>query len=721
MIELKTGKGSLVLDPKTNIRFSYTHPLFVTDGIISQVSYNFDLPDDSKGVNRTILGNTPYLDVVKKIIRVPVVIVFFGIECEAGELLCRGYYNGKFKCILFTSTFAEGFSDLELQQISNLLTPIELGETPQDIADNCSLRNTKTYPETDVVFPTIYAPEYYGDTNPDFNGFMNIPNDENGNFTINEIVKAWHTGDPIEGIYETNRFSFLPAFFVRSIIREIFKSQGYKVKGGFFSNQSTRNAILLGLKAADHSIKESYLNANVTGYHDVNDRRRITSNDYVIGTGFTYNGEVIHLTQKGYYEITISELKLDVSSGHPFDFLTLYIKNITDDTILKEKNISSFLLETKPKTKIELSKYFWFSGDHPIDIVIAGYHTMSGSFTPVSGKIEVNGESQNFLNLYAKSVNIGESFQGITVDKMVSAIKMLFGVIIFTDKIRNTIQIELASDVIANRYALDITSWVIGEPQKDSEDKKKYVIGYEWNDTETMTPIYPKDVTEYETPFGIPDPIANLMVKVKNLYRYLKTEYVDTGEYVWKEVATFIEDLKIGIGSTEEYKPEIQSLINHADFEKKIVAPHLTGQGKSDVYGVNNDIKLTVLNYLGLVEGETMIYPMASIGNVDVNNNAVRNVDSLRFDETNGLYDKAIKPMLDLINNHETITVDVFLTIDRLMSLLKIFQSTIEGEPEPYRSVSIQGVELWVKSFDFQISSKGIEAAQLKLALKRDE
>lgn len=721
MIELKTGKGNLVLDPKTSIRFSYTFPMFVTANIPAQVSYSFDIPNDPKGINSAIIGSSPFFDVKRTIRKVSVNIIFHGIEIESGELICRGYSGGKFRCMLFTSAFADGFSELELQQIAGLLTPIELGETPQEVADNCKLRNSQSYPETDVVFPTIHAPEFYGDTNEDFNGFMNIPNDEDGNFTINEIVKAWHSGDPVEGIYETNRFSFLPAFYARSIIREIFKSQGYRVKGGFFSNQASRNAVILGLKAADRSVKESYLNANITGYVDVNSRRRLTSNDYKIGTSFTYDGEIIHLTQKGYYEITISELLLNVNNGALLEFFHLYIKNITNDTILKEISIPSLLLEAKPDTKLELSAYFWFSGNSPIDIIIAGYCDDGGSFTPVSGKIDVNGESQNFLNLYAQSINIGESFSGISVSKMVDTIQMLFGVLIFPDKIRNTIQLEMASDIIANHNALDITSWIDGEPQKEFEDQKKYVLAYDWNDTETMTPIYPKEVTEYATPFGIPDPIANLVVKVKNMFRYLKTEYIDTGEYVWTEIATFIENLNVGTGSEEDYKPEIQSLIQHVDFEKKIIAPHLSGEGRSDVYGIDNEMKLTVLNYLGIIESETMPYPMASVGNVDINNVAVRNVDSLRFDGTDGMYAKTLKPMFDILNNHDTVTVDIFLTIERLQKLLRIFQSTIDGEPEPPRLVKIDGVEIWIKSFDFQVSNKGIEAAQLKLALKRNE
>lgn len=707
MLELRTGSGNLVLDPKTSIRFSYTHPMFVTDALSSNVSYHFDLPDDLKGINRTIIGASPYFDVERNIKKVSCSLIFNGSEFDSGTILCKSYSEGKFRAIFYSSVFDDDFADMEMHEIKGLLTPITLGSTIAAIRAKCEELNSDI--NSEVVFPTIYAPEFYGEANKDFNGFFNLT-DEDGHFPYNEVVKEWEEGDPVEGVYETNRYSLLPAFYARAVLRDIFKSQGFKVKGSFLTSAALRNAVLLSLKAADRAVAETYVDANVTGYTDNpnGDQRYLRSNDYKKGTETDYGGVSFELAAKGYFEVNVSDLKVRHVQNLEIAYLAIEGAGQTQAFVQK--------ISPTEDTIIEASAFFWYDGSGLSDISV----WINKNYEPISGKISIVGVSHNTLNRFATSINIGESFKGIPITKMVNSLRKLFGLLIFPDKLRNTIQIELAIDLIANKNTLDITSWIIGEVEKEYEDNKNYKVSYDYDDTDTMKTLYPLKSTEYNHPFAIPDPIANAVIKIKNLFRYLKAERFDT-IYKWVDANTFVETAGSGTKKGEEYKPEIQSVVSHADFDKKILAPQISGEGMSDAFGIDSEIKLTILNYLGINNAGGFPFPMASMGNVDANGVVLNQVRSLRLDGDDGLYKTTLKPMLDIVGNHETISANLFLTPDRLIKIIRMFQSTIDGEPESPRLIGIDGNQFWIKSFDFQLSNNGIEAAEIKLAKEKYE
>ncbi len=705
MLEIRTGSGNLVLDPKTSIRFSYTYPMFVTDTLSSNVSYHFDLPHDLKGINSKIIGASPYFDVEQNIKKVNCSLIFNGTELDSGAILCKSYGDGKYRAIFYSSIFSDDFADMEMHQIQGLLTPITLGSNTGQVRAKCEELNSDI--NSEVVFPTIYAPEFYGSANSDFNGFFNLP-DEDGHFPYNEIVKEWEEGDPEEGVYETNRYSLLPAFYARAVLRDIFKSQGFRVIGGFLTHSALHDAILLSLKSADKAVAETYLDALVTGSVDsLDDPRYLFSNDYKAGIETTFeDGFSFRLTSKGYFEVNVTDLRL--RHVQSIETAYLYIEGAGE--------IQSFIRKdnSTEETIFEASAFFWYNGTALSNIRV----WINKNYEPITGNITITGVSHNTLNRFATSINIGESFKGIPITKMVNSLRKLFGLLIFADKLRNTVQIELATDIIANKNTLDITKWIIGEVEKTYEDSKNYKVSYDYDDTDIMKTLYPIKSTEYSHPFALPAPKANAVIKVKNLFRYLKAERFGT-VYKLVDFNTFIETSGSGLKKGEEYKPEIQSVISHADFDKKIMAPQISGEGMSDAFGISSEIKLTILNYLGNKNAGGRTFPMASMGNVDANGAIIDRIKSLRLDGEDGLYKTTLKPMLDIVGNHETISANLFLTPDRLLKIIRMFQSTIDGEIETPRLVAIDGNQFWIKSFDFQISNNGIEASEIKLAKEK--
>lgn len=718
MLEIRTGLGNLVLDPNTRIRFTYLFPLFVTDAIPSTVTYAFDIPDDAEGVNEKILAASTYLDVAKKYRKLSVSVTFAGDEFDSGLLIVTGSKNRKFRCTFLSTPFANGFADMELQRIAGLLIPITLGDTTAEIIAKAKELSQKSYPDSDICFPMIQAPDFYGDANPDYYGTLNTYDED---YIINEITKVWETGDPEQGDYETNSNSLLPAFYCRSIIREIFKSQDFIVKGGFFQSQVTKNAIMLGLKAADRADKFWVFDGTYTYHYDEGQTRIIKFGTHTIGSGFTYdtnNGKVLDGSAKGYYDVIGENLMFQYVSGARTLSVNIFYSYFGGVVNVKQVDISS------PDDIVAVDSIIGtFYNDTPMQIGI--YIACNQNYTPIGGTINISGISKNTLNRFAKSVSVGEYFSGTTVSTIVNAIRSVFGLLFFVDKKRSIVEVELAADVINNSKLIDITGLIVSAPDKDFTDRKKYTIDYDWSDTDLMTPIInPKNQIVLKNPFSLPTPRKNYVLKIQNLFRYMIPDVLDDNSVVWKLDRTFIENKKVPGIEPSEYRIEAQTLVGFYS-GAQLVIPYLPGEGKSDVFGVNNDMKLTVLAYHGFnsLDNFQNPYPYASLGNLKNNGELDSTVQSLRVDDedANNLYNRALKPMLDLVGNHETQTVDVHPSLDTVNTILQLFRPSTEGEKQPPRRVIVQGAEMFVKQFDFEVTNTAIVTAQVKLAKRNYE
>jgi len=721
MLEIRTGLGNFVLDPNTRIRFTYLFPLFVIDSIPGVVTYAFDLPDDAEGINSRLLAASTYFDVAKKYRKLSVSIIFAGDEFDSGVLIVTGSKNKKFRCTFLSTPFADNFADLELQKIAGLLSPINLGNTTDEIIVKAKELSQKSYPDSDICFPTIYAPNFYGDTNPDFYGILNAYYFD---YIINDINKVWETGDPEEGDYETNSQALLPAFYCRSIIREIFKSQNFIIKGGFFQSQVTKNAVVLGLKAADRTDKLWVFNGAHTGYYDEGTLRILMFGNHTIGSGFSYdttNGKVLDASAKGYYDVIGENLKFQYVSGERILYVNIFYSHIGGTVNVTQLSISS---SEDIVTVGSILGSFYIDNILQIGIFIA----CNQNYIPIDGTIDIKGTSKNALNTFAKSVSIGEYFSGITVSTMVNAIRSLFGLLFFIDKKRNVVEVELACDVINNSKLIDITGLIISEPDKDFTDRKKYTIDYDWGDTDLMTPLaeQTREIV-IANPFQLPAAKLDYSLKILNLYRYYLSKKLEDHSIIWEPTRTFIKN-KITPGlEPEEYKILMQTLIGYHMFDGLII-PYLPGEGKSDVFGVNNEMKLTVLAYHGFngsYKNPFLIspYPYSSLGNLKNDGEVDSTIQSLRLDDDDpdNLYNRALKPMLDFVGNHETITVDIHPSLENINTILKVFRPSTEGEAQSPRRVIVQGVEMFVKQFDFELTNNAVIAAQVKLAKRNHE
>lgn len=90
------------------------------------------------------------------------------------------------------------------------------------------------------VFPTLEAPGFYEEKNPDFEGLLNVYNGRT--YTFN---------DPNTPEGERNKYALVPMFFLKFIFQRIEEISGYKITGDFLEDEEIGNLIFFNSFALD--------------------------------------------------------------------------------------------------------------------------------------------------------------------------------------------------------------------------------------------------------------------------------------------------------------------------------------------------------------------------------------------------------------------------------------------------------------------------------------
>lgn len=702
MLELLTSSGtSLVLNPDTRLRLSIPYPIAVdtTDSIPASVSYAFDLPDDDGGINRANIKYSPLVDEARKINRVPIRIQFAGMQIDSGFIICTGYSDKQFRCTIVCAPFNSDLGETTLDKLAEFMHPIALGTTSSEIAANAVLRNTQAYPQTPLVFPTIYAPDFYSGANDEFNGFLNRYKDNT--IPINAIVKQFEIGDPEEGDYLTNEDSLYPMFFAPWLLQAIFESNGYKVYGEIFTDTFFRRLLIGAKKAADKGRYECHLTGTRIGhYDDLANLRHINfvatghGADMVIHATQHYNIQVIGV---GYYEVTYTG-KFTYQTG---------VRNLLIEVVYGEAILFSqwFNGISENETEQTITCSFWISDPGYISVAC------NQNWAPVSGSVSVKGTSQEILNRYDGAIKPGEYFPDTTAANMLNMFKMLTGIGIFYDKVSRVVEVITAESVLASNKHLDITEW-ISSLEREQEEPVGLVIDYKRKGDKL--PYINSLAKHYVNPFNLPTAKANGEAVVENMLSVIRATDFD-GLLVWKPAGTTMNKVTLQGRTYDEHSPEVEPMIGIYSEEKKIVTPYYPENGASTHFSATSDMPLLCLLWHGLQAGKDgTIYPYASASGKSPAGSTLTTFD-LSMDNPTGVYNRYLRGLMDLKQNNATVKVRLMLDLDRFLRLLSLFKPTVVGEESPARKVAISSVEMLPKSLDVELSLNGIEASELVL------
>lgn len=162
MLTIHVNSTPLVLPDDLKIRVEYNAPYLDTEGIPADVVWHFDVPvagneDTFKYVN--------ILQVRRKKHTFNAVVCMHGYPIGRGLMLVNGYNHSKFRVVITLRSFGVLFDGVTLNQ--GKYAPVNIGGTPHSQAQ-VLLHMQQVNSEAivaDYRFPTVYAPEFFGDKN----------------------------------------------------------------------------------------------------------------------------------------------------------------------------------------------------------------------------------------------------------------------------------------------------------------------------------------------------------------------------------------------------------------------------------------------------------------------------------------------------------------------------------------------------------------------------
>jgi hypothetical protein len=237
MIRIVTADNSLKLLPKTNIRFEMPSPLFDFDSIIGTYSFPLNVPTKPNykalGFNN-LTGNKADLPE-----NVACHVLLHNNEWLEGTIKVNNVQNGQTSIALLSSTGHFG-NIIKFKKLSDLaLGGIrDIGPALSDIIDHANDTTSGTASTYDYVFFPYKNPDFYGDTNPDYGGYVNEWDHDNQTFFYNTA---------------TNKYCISPCIYIVYLIQQIFEEHGFTVSGSFLEDPEIRQLVLYNNTALEYN------------------------------------------------------------------------------------------------------------------------------------------------------------------------------------------------------------------------------------------------------------------------------------------------------------------------------------------------------------------------------------------------------------------------------------------------------------------------------------
>lgn len=209
-----------------NVRLGvqYDNPIFYRNKIPGIITYPFDVPAESK-VNRSLFkhpqvsSSTAFVDSIDN-----VELYIYGVLWKIGKLnLLSG--NSKVYQLNFQSDsgdLSEGIKQLKLYEIDLGAEVLDYGVT------------AATYPTYNYALFTVRWDNFYGDTNPDYLGYVNY---YDSSFLTNSGAASEH--------------AIVPFPYLHYLLKKVFDHFGYVLKGDILTDANFNKLVVMNNRALD--------------------------------------------------------------------------------------------------------------------------------------------------------------------------------------------------------------------------------------------------------------------------------------------------------------------------------------------------------------------------------------------------------------------------------------------------------------------------------------
>ena len=540
---------------------------------------------------------------------------------------------------------------------------VVMGTTIQEVINYMLRCVSNIYPYTDVCFPMVNIPEFYGsnnENNPSFKGIIN--------FYHTTLGYQANTPYIYQGVVvHSNDYSISPYAFLIGVINKIFSDFGYTVEGSFLNHSEIRKLIFFNNYALDYKEKHHYA---TIGHSFYSWTFQNNNSYYALHVANIYENIDSNLDPTDHYYVIQSSGMLSVV-GY-FAFQMYYTSaDITIDIMIDNDILETFTFTGSDSAKFEITsnhvlesnsygKKIWFNvkANCPPSL-------NSGIAQLLSSRISIYNQTESELNRYLKSYNLKNHLPGILINDFLKALTLGFGIFFFYDHKLKHCRIRTANEILSDPEVVDFNSNIITPLLTKPQSKKKFKINFEFGNNEDLLTENFLSLDEYHYKGEVTKPSdcigsdADYFV-VKNVgciyLNYIENyvagfrKYSDNYYDVFIGDADEVTEVKIG------FSPLFMTFAESYPGEgiASCLIPYSKIKGTSPAYPTGkNEFDLRFLIYHGMQNNMHLNqYPFASSNNYDFAGNRIGEL-ALNLTSEDGLLELFLKPyyefLLDLV------------------------------------------------------------------------
>ena len=689
MIRLVVNSKELVLNTDVQVKYTYVFP-DPSSGVVpgAFVSW-FMLPPVKE--NDAILNYSRFTEVKSKVRLYENVFFQAGDLTETGTLIVQIAVRKEGYKVSFTSNpFPVDFKDAIINGLD--LPSYNLGSDADTIRATAKTKSGQTSVDTDFVFPTIKATDFYPDGNQEFLGFMNYYS--NGQFQKNTVNSA--------GVKNIN--TLVPMFYMPFALSAVFESVGFTTLGDLFQDAELNKSVVFNNFGLDKIRGTELIAQGITAATYIYTAGGVADTPKIVELDSEIDPDNLLDLSNNDYEIPVESLiqlsfKMDYASAGPVGNSESLLKIILaiDGDPLAASAVEVIL----PVTSTDFSIY---------DAVI----TYDASITDVGKKLSVwlyrtpnvfgilytvqyknvnavfNPISHNQLNEFEGNVYAQNHLPPISVSDFTNNLAKYFGLAIFTDTKTKVVRFDFIKDIIANPEYIDFTDVVIRDSEEIELLFKEYSIihnlGNDFDTRSVSNYILEGSVTSSSIPLPIS---ADVLYFVTDLNRYALSYFDETSlKFVWRLYKDNFGDINETDSQATDIDIDVSSLpmttsIN-IDDEKIWLTPDFKGNGTGMNTGTN-DFDFILLQYHGFhddgdgdaTSGVPDERPLASNSHYDKFGNSV-GVLGLQLNGSDGVYEAYLKSYYEYVTNRELITFKMNANEKEKIALRNLFSPGAE-------------------------------------------
>lgn len=624
MIGIQMANGEfLELPSEMQYAFDQTNPAFQEDFESGDHVFPIDIP--AVGKNESLLDIPAKINNFSRVLNYDIIIWLGGSRWKPGRLKIDRPGTQQHSAYILTGVRSFDSLDKKLYEIPMGGDHV-FGNTSDDIVDEANAAVLKDITTTEYNFPTIRNEAFYGDTNPDWEYFINRWDVATASFRKNEFGGP---GDPV------NKDSLVPMVYMFHILKYVFLNEGF-----LLVDQSNNTDLKLDVvynnrpldSRSDYGLRAG-LSAAQTGTWptpgtvvEFDDISTAPNHDTLGGFNISLHNWAV--TAAGIFRIRcsvfvkitsiigyVNKLTFRVALGSNGNFGVM--SKLNYDPV--ERVVKGF--QVGEIVRVDFDRIYLLDASYigqtlivfPLELngVVGGGNGINYEFQTTSF-LEITDLSQSTKNVYSNIINLQNHMPDVTVKDLLKFCMMHYNIQFDFDVINRNYFIK-TKKVIPLPDAADIDITKRAEPNHEIEVGEDTIksIGFNWPGDDDMLNenfiAYDKqnDIGAFNTFADFPTPVKEGLtaLDLETNIRYIVGLDLSSA-LEWQHFTDGFYDLVLNKEGNKELKDDITPLMMRrftSVITGDVVCPQIEQESDNSLMGVTNDriSSIRVVKYYG--------------------------------------------------------------------------------------------------------------------------